>query len=1058
MVNVNELDLTKLLVYGTTTPGSDPNTHIRSGSPAIRPKLAPISMLDYLTTGAGRYARPSEAPIIQAFFDDATSTTPKLQNRTYSLAGLASALNLQPQASLFFNIIQYITDPGSSDFLERAYVFGSTRFKIDDKVTFTVNAGNYTVNNLTVTALNDNFDFESSNPIATTANFFLKAAFDPYGLIPTDSSGNSVPVDITFSGGGRPYSSPSNPYTQTNFETDRDSVDTVTSVLGFPFAATTYALALAGLETNTGYLGSIDADLRFQYFTPDGKKIIYGTNDSELITPLSAETNDLLEVDLIGTFQIVGGGGDDIIAGGNFSDELWGGDGKDFLDGSFGDDTLIGGKGDDILNGGSFFFGFLEGIDKSVYEGSFSDYDLEFLPDDVIKITDKTNGRDGVDTLTGIDFAVFADKEIDLSPGQDISFVIDTTGSMADDIAAVKANASLFINNIFDGDRGFIDSRISVVGYNDPGISTLLSFTDQPKIDDRKTAALNAINSITVGGGGDFPEPVYAGLLRALTLDWRENAANRRIILFGDAPPKDTELRARVLELAADLNVGISVGASASFSIDGNIQTRTIVDGLAVTSFNMTTTNASGSTRTIPVEIFTVLVGNDPSATAEFQSISEATGGQFFNAADSSAVLDALLEAIDAPGNNVATVTDEMVSIAEDSDPTTLIANGQVFVADIDPGQAQARQETIAGLYGVFSVLEDGTWTYSADNTQVEIQSLPVDGILTETFTVTSIDGSGSGAVSINITGVNDAPVVLTPIENQTTQAFQSLEFLIPDNTFSDIDGDLISLSATLSDGSALPDWLSFDSDSGTFTGYPISEDIDNLEIRLSANDGNGGSVHDTFFLNIELPLNEISNTIEGNRFSNFLFGTKENDLINGLGGNDWIIGRKGDDNLFGNNGSDRLFGSQGNDVLSGGHGKDYLFSNSGDDLLLGGNARDALFGGGGNDTLDGGKGADIIVGGRGDDVIIGGSGRDRLFGGQGSDKFILTADQGKDVVLDYKDGIDSFGISGGLTFSDLTISGKRFGSALIQHDGDTLATISGVNADVLDIDDFMTL
>jgi hypothetical protein len=62
-----------------------------------------------------------------------------------------------------------------------------------------------------------------------------------------------------------------------------------------------------------------------------------------------------------------------------------------------------------------------------------------------------------------------------------------------------------------------IDSRIAVVGYKDPTTNTFLSFTDQPKIEDRKTAALQAINSISVGGGGDIPEYVNSGLIRALS-------------------------------------------------------------------------------------------------------------------------------------------------------------------------------------------------------------------------------------------------------------------------------------------------------------------------------------------------------------------------------------------------------------------------------------------------------------------------------------------------------------------------------------------------------------
>jgi len=110
-------------------------------------------------------------------------------------------LGFEENASLLgFGVSQYLTDASSSDFIERAYVFGSTGFELADTMTFTVSSGTYTVNNLEVRARDDNFDFQSSNPIATTASAFLNDAFDPYGLIPTKGSESSetVPVDIVY--------------------------------------------------------------------------------------------------------------------------------------------------------------------------------------------------------------------------------------------------------------------------------------------------------------------------------------------------------------------------------------------------------------------------------------------------------------------------------------------------------------------------------------------------------------------------------------------------------------------------------------------------------------------------------------------------------------------------------------------------------------------------------------------------------------------------------------------------------------------------------------------
>jgi hypothetical protein len=68
--DVDQLDITTRLVFGTSTPGADPNTHIRPDAAASSPPALSLSMRDYLDEGAGRYALPSRSPIVDAFFND----------------------------------------------------------------------------------------------------------------------------------------------------------------------------------------------------------------------------------------------------------------------------------------------------------------------------------------------------------------------------------------------------------------------------------------------------------------------------------------------------------------------------------------------------------------------------------------------------------------------------------------------------------------------------------------------------------------------------------------------------------------------------------------------------------------------------------------------------------------------------------------------------------------------------------------------------------------------------------------------------------------------------
>src|SRR5436853_246696 len=52
-----------------------------------------------------------------------------------------------------------------------------------------------------------------------------------------------------------------------------------------------------------------------------------------------------------------------------------------------------------------------------------------------------------------------------------------------------------------------------------------------------------------------------------------------------------------------------------------------------------------------------------------------------------------------------------------------------------------------------------GTWTYTLDNSNGAVQALNVGGHLTDTFTVTTVDGTQQ-QVTITIDGTNDAAVI----------------------------------------------------------------------------------------------------------------------------------------------------------------------------------------------------------------------------------------------------------------------------------------------------------
>ncbi|WP_425319722.1 VCBS domain-containing protein [Shewanella xiamenensis] len=101
-------------------------------------------------------------------------------------------------------------------------------------------------------------------------------------------------------------------------------------------------------------------------------------------------------------------------------------------------------------------------------------------------------------------------------------------------------------------------------------------------------------------------------------------------------------------------------------------------------------------------------------------------------------------------------------AVTEDANLTAgqLETHGQLIISDPDAGQDHFTAQTnVAGSYGTFSLDADGQWRYSADNSQSAIQQLKTGETLTDSFTVTSADGTNH-AVTVTLTGSNDAPVL----------------------------------------------------------------------------------------------------------------------------------------------------------------------------------------------------------------------------------------------------------------------------------------------------------
>ncbi|KAF0881959.1 VWA7 protein, partial [Crocuta crocuta] len=128
---------------------------------------------------------------------------------------------------------------------------------------------------------------------------------------------------------------------------------------------------------------------------------------------------------------------------------------------------------------------------------------------------------------------------LDISPASSLSFVLDTTGSMGEEINAAKIQA----RHIVEQRRGspMEPSHYILVPFHDPGFGPVFTTSDP----DSFWQQLNEIHAL---GGGDEPEMC----LSALELALLHTPPLSDIFVFTDASPKDAFLTNRVESLTQE--------------------------------------------------------------------------------------------------------------------------------------------------------------------------------------------------------------------------------------------------------------------------------------------------------------------------------------------------------------------------------------------------------------------------------------------------------------------------------------------------------------------------
>ena len=150
----------------------------------------------------------------------------------------------------------------------------------------------------------------------------------------------------------------------------------------------------------------------------------------------------------------------------------------------------------------------------------------------------------------------------------DIMLVVDTTGSMSDELEYLKTELKNVIKNVKDLNQNNINIRVSCNFYRDHGDEYVVKpFNFSGNIDE----VLSQINNQRADGGGDFEEAVEEALENAVMQhDWSQDAKARLLFLVLDAPPHYDQAKVEKLKkvVQAASEKGIRIIPIASSGID----------------------------------------------------------------------------------------------------------------------------------------------------------------------------------------------------------------------------------------------------------------------------------------------------------------------------------------------------------------------------------------------------------------------------------------------------------------------------------------------------------
>ena len=206
-----------------------------------------------------------------------------------------------------------------------------------------------------------------------------------------------------------------------------------------------------------------------------------------------------------------------------------------------------------------------------------ADGTASFFPkfDGIPSMTSIRVASDAGSTVRTLDLKDQSERDIEIKlrgaapsvSAMDLALVIDTTGSMGDEIDYLQAELDTIIDRL-KRQVGNLDLRIGIIVYRDEGDDYVVRSI--PLTDDLRSIR-KSLAEQSADGGGDQPEAVDQAMVAADRMQWRAAAA-KAVLLVADAPPHEDALAATLKSAQSLRSKGVHIVPVAASGVEDSAQ------------------------------------------------------------------------------------------------------------------------------------------------------------------------------------------------------------------------------------------------------------------------------------------------------------------------------------------------------------------------------------------------------------------------------------------------------------------------------------------------------